>query len=401
MPGQSQQRPTVATAPSRAPAPLARSGQQGVGNAALQARTVGQSAPAAAEGGVGGAQSALRDRTHSASVSVSGRLPANALLGGSNGNELKTGASTGFSVGVGRSGIWARFNPALLLTPGGFWERMATGGITLSQLYFSFESGRASLSIDTGAAGDFLDLFMDLKDGIEAKFADAVTGAMPAELRGGNYDPYTDPTLSQRLAAVVTSISTAFPAARAPATGNKGGDLLSKITEPEVSASVTARPMQIPISDGMLLRLDDRAQLNVLARLEGTMGDALSSPRLRELRLDTDGLTLEHKTAGLLGGLDLHSITFGPDLSVRDMRYSLGAETAVGLLKVLGMVAQLRTGQDLGVRDMESPEFRGIRARVDAEARATLPRMLRDQLRQISGDLPGLPLGQLIGRQQG
>ena len=127
-----------------------------------------------------------------------------------------------------------------------------------------------------------------------------------------------------------------------------------------------------------------------------------TTPRLlRELRLDTDGLTLEHKTAGLLGGLDLHSITFGPDLSVRDMRYSLGAETAVGLLKVLGMVAQLRTGQDLGVRDMESPEFRGIRARVDAEARATLPRMLRDQIRQISGDLPGLPLGQLIGRQQG
>jgi hypothetical protein len=223
---------------------------------------------------------------------------------------------------------------------------------------------------------------------------------MPAELRGGNYDPYTDPTLSQRLAAVVASISTAFPAARAPGAGGRGGDLLSKITEPEVSASVTPRPVEVPISDGMLLRLNDRAQLNLRARLEGTMGDALSSPRLRELRLDTEGLTLEHRTAGLLGGLDLHSITFGPDLSVRDMRYSLGAETAVGLLKMLGMIAQLRTGQDLGVRDMESPEFRSIRARVEEETRARLPGMLRDQIRQLSGDLPGLPLGQLLARPQ-
>lgn len=398
-PGRAQQTPTRAPATTQAPAqapsaPARGTGRQAtVGNAAMQQR-VGEQAPTA-EGGVVGAQTALRDRTHGASVSVSGRLPGNALLGASEGNELKTGASTSFSVGVGRSGIWARFHPALLVTPGGFWERLATGGITLSQLYFNFQTGRASLSIDTGAAGDFLDFFMDLKDGIESKFADAVTGAMPPGLRGGNYDPYTDPTLTQRLSSVVNSLAASFPAAKG-ADGKKKDDLLSKITEPELSASVQPKPATIPLSDGMVLRLDDRASLNLLARLDGTMADALAAPRLRELRLDTDGLTLEHKTFGLLGGLDLHGITFGPDLSVRDMRYTLGAETGLGLLKVLGMVAQLRTGQDLGVRDTESPELTAIRKRVEDQAKALLPQMLRDQVRQLSGDMPGLPLGQLL-----
>jgi hypothetical protein len=397
-PGRAKQTPTPARAPvTQAPAQApagGRSRQATVGNAAMQQR-VGEQTPAP-QGGVEGAQTALRDRTHGASVSVSGRLPGNALLGASEGNELKTEASTGFSVGVGRSGMWARFHPSLLVRPGGFWERMATGGITLSQLYFNFQTGRASLSIDTGAAGDFLDLFMDLKGGIESKFADAVTTAMPPDLRGGNYDPYTDPTLTQRLSSVVNALATAFPAAKGTDGKPKKDDLLSKITEPELTASVQPKPVTIPLSDGMLLRLDDRASLNLVARLDGTMADALKSPRLRELTLDTDGLTLEHESFGLLGGLDLHGITFGPDLSVRDMRYTLGAETGLGLLKVLGMVAQLRTGQDLGVRDTESPQLRGIRKKVEDQAKALLPQMLRDQVRQLAGDLPGLPLGQLL-----
>lgn len=401
MPGPTQQRPsrTPAATPSQAPTTPARvdGRQQTVGNAAVQERTRG--AAEAPAGGIAGAQSALRQNTHDVSVSVSGRLPANALLGESEGNSVSTGAATGFSVGVGRSGLWARFHPALLVRPGGFWERMATGGITLSQLYFNFQTGRASLSIDTGAAGDFLDFFMDLKGGIEQKFADAVQNAMPADIRGGGWDPYTDPQLTQRLGSVATALAASFPAS-APQAGRPGNDLLGRVTEPELSASVTARAMRIPLSDGMLLRLDERARINLLARLDGTMKDAFANPRLQELRLDTDGLTLEHETAGLLGGLDLQGITFGPDLSVRRMDYTLGAETALGLLKVLGMVAQLRTGQDLGVRDTNSPELRAIRQRVEAEARQRLPAMLRDQVRQIGGDLPGLPLQQLLGGPQ-
>ncbi|MFN7145966.1 MAG: hypothetical protein ACK4YP_19470 [Myxococcota bacterium] len=403
MPGPSQQRPsrTPAATPAQAPATPARvdGRQQTVGNAAVQERTRG-AAETAPAGGVAGAQSALRQNTHAASVSVSGRLPANALLGESEGNSVSTGAATGFSVGVGRSGLWARFHPALLVRPGGFWERMATGGITLSQLYFNFETGRASLSIDTGAAGDFLDYFMDLKGGIEQTFADAVQNAMPPGIRGGGWDPYTDPQLTQRLASVATALSASFPASAASPGRPGGNDLLGRITQPELSASVSARAMQIPLSDGMLLRLDDRASIDLLARLDGTMKDALARPRLQELRLDTDGLTLEHESVGLLGGLDLHGITFGPDLSVRRMDYTLGAETALGLLKVLGMVAQLRTGQDLGVRDTNTPELRALRQRVEAEARQRLPAMLRDQVRQIGGDLPGLPLQQLLGGAQ-
>lgn len=404
MPGRAQQRPSPTPAPSTAPATPARTDarQASLGNAAVQSRTVGQGTTPAtgAAGGVAAAQSSLRESTQSASVSVSGRLPAQAVLGEADGNTLSTDTATSFTVGVGRSGLFARFHPALLVRPGSVWQRMATGGITLSQLYFDFRTGRASLSVDTGAAGDFLDLFMDLKDGIEAKFASAVEGAIPAGLRGGNYDPYTDPQLAQRLATVVNQLSSAFPAARPPTGGNAGGDLMGRITQPEVSAQVSARAASIPLSDGMMIRLEEGASLGILARLDGTMRDALARPSLRELRLDTEGLTLEHQSFGLLGGLDLHSLTFGPDLSVRDMRYTLGAEAALGLLKLLGAATQLRTGQDLGVRDLDTPQLRAIRARIEAQAQERLPAMLREQVRRLSGDLPGIPLGNLTGGPQ-
>lgn len=131
--GRSTTRPAPARstgAPAPAPAPTLDRRQQSVGNAAVQDRVASQGQTGAESGGPGGgiaaAQGALRDSTHSASVSVSGRLPANALLGESDGNQLSTGAATGFNVGVGRSGLWARFHPALLARPGGFWQRMAT-----------------------------------------------------------------------------------------------------------------------------------------------------------------------------------------------------------------------------------------------------------------------------------
>jgi hypothetical protein len=395
MPVQSLQRTPTISGPTTQQGPAAARvdrRQQTLGNEAVQQR-MGANAPGA-EGaeGVAGAQSLLRDKTDSASVSVRGRLPGNASLGKAGSNEIRTDKATGFEVGAGRQGIWASFHPELLVRPDSMWSRLATGGITVSQLYFSFESGRASLSFDTGLAGDFLDLFMSLKGGIEQKFSDAVRGALPPWLTKGGYDPYTDPELTQRLASIVSSLSSAFPAA----SGGGGANLLNQVTEPEICANVTPKPMEIPISDGMLIKLSERASLGLTAKLTGTLGQALKHPQLRELDVRTDGLTLEHKTWGVLGGLELRSLSFGPDLSLLGMDYTLGAETGAGLLKLLGAIAELHTGQDLGVRDMNTPEFKALRAKVDAEARQKLPAMMREQLKQHENDIPGLPLHDLV-----
>lgn len=270
---------------------------------------------------------------------------------------------------------------------------MATAGITVSSLNYSFQTGQAQLSVDTGWTGDILDWFTDLKPGIEKNFASAIRGAMPARLQQGNYDPFTDPELGTRLQAIVNAMSGAFPTA-----GGDGGQkgMLDEISQPEIGVNISPVPAEIPLDKGMKLVLSERSRLSITAKMKGTMAQAFKHPKLDRLEVWTDGVTLEHKSAGILAGLEIHSLTFGSDLSLIDFHYTLGLEQGAGLLKLLGAMAQMQTGQDLGVRDLNSPEFKAIRADVDKQAREKLPVMLRDQLKARARSLPGLPLQEMI-----
>jgi hypothetical protein len=304
---------------------------------------------------------------------------------------VKTREATGFSVGVGRAGLWANFHPALLVEPDGFWASVGTGGINISQLYFDFQSGKASLNFQTGRMGRFLDLFMDVRDGIEAKFGAAIKSVLPAWAAGGNYDPYNDPELTQHLSGVVNAMTAAFPAS-----GGGGTNIARQITEPEINLHATPIPTAIPLSSSMKLTFTKEASIGINARLQGNMKDALAKPKAKDITVSTEGVQVEHETWGTLGGLRVHRLVLGPDLSVKDFQYTLGLEDGLGVLKLGALLLQMRTGEDLGVRDMNRPELKAVRERVDKDVREKLPGALRDQLNKLAGSMPGSPLMSIV-----
>lgn len=339
------------------------------------------------------AQGLLRDKTDTAGVSVGGELPGGLVLGDKGGDRLATGQPTHFSAGVDRFGIWARFSPPLQVTPGSFWSRMATGGVTVSSLYFSFRSGKADLTLDTGLAGDVLDVFMDFKDLVEGKFATAIEGVLPARIRTPGYDPYTDPDIAGLLQSVVGAMGTAMPKDGAP---SQGPSLTDRITKPTVSARVSPKPLEVKLDDKMVLKIEPGASVELTANLKGTLKDALSTPKVASLLLSTSEVSIEHEVAGKLAGIDIRSARFGADLSLESLDYALGLETGLGALKALGALFQIHTGTDLGIRDLNSPELPSIRAMVDEKARAKVPDLLRDMVRQNDKAIPGVDLTDLF-----
>lgn len=385
MPGQSRtpQRAGPSQAPAQATSPAKAPGQ--AGNAAAQGA---MSAPASED-----PQELLRENTDGAGVTVAGNLPERMLLGEKDGNRVATGGATGFSAGVERGGIFARFSPPLQVTPGSVWERLATGGITLSSMYYSFAEGKAHLTVDTGLAGDVLDVFMGLKGDIEGRFASAIKGTLPARLQQPGYDPYSDPDIKGLLGQIVGTMGAAFPKDGA-APG--GPDLADKVTNPTVSASVQPKPISIPLEGKMKLIIEPGSYVDLTAHLAGTMGDALKHPKVQKLDVSASKVSIEHDLGGKIAGIDLRSLAFGPDLSLQDIQYELGLESTIGALKALAVLFELRTGQDLGVHDVNSPELVGIRKMIDDEARQKLPELLREQIRANDAAIPGFSLKSLF-----
>lgn len=402
MPVQTQVRPpaTSTGTPEQAPSPTGGRVdrmQNAVGNQAIQERLgIG----AKVSEGTASAQAALDATTQSASVSVHGRLAKNAWFADTDDNTLIAWASTQFSVGISRALVWARFDPELLIVPGSLLAQAATGGVGLSKMEYDFQRGKATLGVDLGFAGDLLDPFLGVKAEIEGAFEKAVRDVLPADLRAGGYDPYTDSALPQRLGEIATSLTAAFPA-QAPAEGAAEGaggperkgttteQLLKRVTDPEIRASVRAKAMEVPLDGGFKLRIEDGATLELAVRLAGNLGDALAEPKLRDVLLRTKDIHLVHEDAGLLGGLTLRTIRFGPDLSVTELDYSLGAETLAAVLA------------RAGGSSTNAGSIRAMRDPIDAGARQAIPTLLREQVRHLAAEMPGIPLAGLVAPPQG
>lgn len=345
-------------------------------------------------GGPADAQQKLRQHTRDASVTVGGQLPADRLLlEGSGGDRVTTSEATSFQVGVSRTGLWAQFTPALGIRPGDWQTRWATGGIDLTSLHYSFATGKCSLSADTGVTGDILDWFMDMQGRIEGRLGAVFTSALPARLRQPGYDPYSDPDLPALLQQIVASLGS-MPQAGPPTGGQK--DLLDDVQKPTLSAWFQLQKSRLPIDESYEMVVDERASVSVTAHLLGAAKQALKDPHIHKLDLSATGITVEHKSAGLVAGIEVHSASFGPGLALQGMHYDLGLESLASLGKLLAILAQAHTGQDLGVRDQDAVRLEGIRKRIDAQAKEKLPEFLREQVRAHDDAIPGYSLARMF-----
>lgn len=342
--------------------------------------------------GIGSVQSALDEHTESASVSMGGTLPGGRILGGMDGHTVRTQQDTRFTVGLARWGAWATFHPPLKVRPATWWQRAATGGIEVSRLDYRFQDGQASVQLDCGVMGDILDFIFGLEDDLATTFADAIEGALPAELRQGGFDPYTEPDLAGKLQRIATQLASVG--------GSSGGselsDVASLVQRPELMVSVSPKAMEMDLGDDLKLVVGPRASASLTARFDGTLDAVLASPRVKDLLVRASDIEVEHKVAGKLASVGIQNAVLGADLSVQSFHYSLSTESLLTGLKALAMVLQLRTGQDLGVRDTREVELQGIRAMIDEKVQANLPAMLREQVEAHRHAIPGLDLGQVL-----
>ncbi len=352
-----------------------------------------QGKPPAGEGaGVEQAQQQLQQKTDNAGITVGGQLPANRVLHeGGEGDRVSTGEATHFTVGVARTGLWATFSPGLLIRPGDWLTRWGTGGVELSGLNYSFQSGKCSIDADTGVAGDVLDWFMDVQARVETTIGDKFRAALPARLRQPGYDPYTDKELPTLLQQIVGSMGS-LPAAG----GGPSGDVLNEVQKPTISAFFNLKKSRLPLDESYELVVDERASVSVTAHLSGTAKQALQDPFIQKLDLSAREIKVEHKSAGMIAGIQVHGAEFGPGLALNDLRYDLGLEGAASLGKLLLLMAQLRTGQDLGVRDQDAVRLEGLRKDIDAKAKEKLPELLRQQVREHDGAIPGYSLARMM-----
>ena len=311
-------------------------------------------------------------------------------LGQVDGNTFQTEGDTRMTVGVARWGAWIDMHPPMVIQPGSILHRLATGGVTVSRVQISFDSGRASVSLDTGTMGNILDAVMGLEGDIREAFEGAIEGALPSELVG--FDPFTDPDITGRVQKIMAGFSGAF---------GKGGNtdvdaLAAQVEDPSVGLSITPKPAKFDLGEKMALDVGDRAWFQVSADMAGSLKDAMDAPQVEALRISARDLTIEHETAGALAAISIRSAELGPDLSLRSFDYDLSTEGILGGLKALAMLFQLRSGQDLGVRDINSPRLEALREMIDSKVRETVPEMLRQQVEAHRDAIPGLDLGNVL-----
>lgn len=136
--------------------------------------------------------------------------------------------------------------------------------------------------------------------------------------------------------------------------------------------------------------------MQVSADLAGSLGDALEAPRVEGLSVSARDLTIEHDTAGALANISVRSARLAPDLSVQHFDYDLSTEGILGGLKALALLLQLRTGEDLGVRDTRVPRLEALREMIDSQVREVVPELLREQVEANRDLIPGMDLGDVL-----
>lgn len=335
-------------------------------------------------------QGLLDEHTKGASITAGGTLAGGRVLGEVDGNSIETQGDTRISVGVARWGAWVDMNPPLHIEPGNMLHRIATGGITVSRVQVRFEDGKASVWLDTGKMGNVLDWAFDIEDKIGAGFEQAIEGAIPGDLKG--FDPYTDPDLAGKLGRIAEG----FSASLGSGGGGRAKKLVNELQDPTIGVSVSPKEGSWSLGEKMGLNVGQRASISLSADMAGSMEDALSAPQVDKLRLSARDLTVEHETAGALASIGIRSAVINPDLSIESFDYDLSTEGILGGLKALALLFQLRSGQDLGVRDTNMPRLQALREIIDAKVKEQVPELLRAQLLANRDAIPGIDLGSVL-----
>ena len=213
-----------------------------------------------------------------------------------------------------------------------------------------------------------------------------VISKLPGRMKTKGYNPFQDDNIIDDLQNLFKTMGSG-PGGGIPA--NSNATLGAGLTiDNELATDAGGYKVGIPA--GTRMKLDVNAS--------GGIPEDLSDLRVSSLRLGFSGgsANVDFSILGeKITALKIRSVTIrqGGEL---DFDYDLITESLESLGRLLIMIGQLRTGQDMGVRSLEA-RHPGLRKKVDDTLQEQIGPMLKNFVLSNKNAVPGLDLSEVMG----
>lgn len=308
-------------------------------------------------------------------------LPANQVLMRDGANTIHTGDDgVRVYVSVNTTGFRVRFSPHLTISHD-LGSLLPTVDIDLHEYSWNFSSQTLYARwTAANAVNWFGDPGGEIHSAVQAQMAN-----LPARMSARGYNPFEDPMLLDDLTTLFSTSS--------------GGGSMPQVSHASLGASVVLEDDLVHPAGPGELRIPGGTRISVSVNSGNGIPDDLADVNISSVSLDLSGqgANLEVNVLGEgMRVINLQRVTLshGGGLS---FRYGLVTEDLESLGRLLGMLVQLRTGQDLGVRDLNSSRHEGLRRMIDENLRGELDPMIRTFLQQHHDVVPGVDLRSALG----
>ncbi|MCS6760415.1 MAG: hypothetical protein MO852_16925, partial [Candidatus Devosia euplotis] len=257
---------------------------------------------------------------------------------------------------------------------------------TINSVRFSFHTGQFTANAEgTGPDGYYV-------DGVTNNLNSRLAQRLPAEMRSGDYNPWADPGLGDKIQSVIDLI-VGHAGATKPSTTE--GD-----SNPAFGVSFSVHDaQQIPLGDGDATAfIEPGTRVDVRTRLNGNFSD----PQLGSLNVrfsEPVGIVKGDDNDALFERMDLDAITLRPNGQVT-MNYQLGPENAANglqaLVAILAVAAEPRLAYSNDIQ-LRPARMERLRERVQERIDGQLEPRLVDMIRQYDDAVEGVSLSRFFG----
>lgn len=298
-------------------------------------------------------------------------------------NTVHTGENgVGVYVSVSTHGFSVRFAPGMTVThdPGRWLPNV---DVNLTGYSWNFANQELNASWNARRIVNWLG---DPGTQIHSVMRENVLSKLPSRMFQEGYDPFQDPNLISDFTQLFQSM------------GSTGDMEMPENSRASLGAGFTLDEDYTTDAGGYDISIPAGTRIRMRANAGGGIPEDFADTSVDSLTLELSGGDANVDISILgekISAINIRRITFrnGGDVS---FEYGLVTETLASLGKLLLMIGQLRTGQDMGVRSIES-NHEGIRQIIDEKLDEAVEPMVREMILSNKNLLPGLDLSSVLG----
>jgi len=335
----------------------------------------------------GQASAALGAPLSAESLQASATIAANQVIATTPDKVVHTTDATQIHIIVSNNRLEIDFSPQLVITAdSGHWW-VPNPDIYLTQTWFDFSAGTYGEEM---SAPNYALWFGDAANKTLTGIYDALFAKMPARMRAGGYDPFTDAQLPADLQAMASSLS-----------GGSGGGGLH-IDNSEFTASVTLAAELREDLGGAIISVPAGTRLSLSISPQGDL--PMSAADFANLKLSSIQASSSRDEASVnlrvfdsdlpIAWVSTATLVYGGHLQ---LNYVLINEALSAAFSELVRAGVIPGTLDDATRDPNSPAAHAL---VDAQVAKHLEPLVKDAILSKRDLIPGLDLAQALGVTQ-